>query len=115
MSDTDTTGLGVDASIANDSLLSDSIWSDTDEDSIAKYSDDDDDSDWEAEWEENIRELKFLVTGIAIPFIGRWFGRRFAFWGKLLSTDAYLLWTNYWEAWLGVGRRWLLAATTTSL
>ncbi|RKP10888.1 hypothetical protein THASP1DRAFT_27312 [Thamnocephalis sphaerospora] len=58
-------------------------------------SDSESESDWEEEWEETVRELKFLVTGIVIPFVGRWFGRRFSFW----------IWTRYLEPWLGVAAR----------
>ncbi|KAI8053428.1 hypothetical protein BDF22DRAFT_743356 [Syncephalis plumigaleata] len=110
MSAEDTTESDEIRSIPDDNELSDTTWSYTDDDDddsirIDDSDSDDDKSDWEAEWEENLRELKYLFTGIAIPFVGRWFGRRFAFW----------IWTNYWEAWLGVGRRWLLAATSASV
>ena len=34
------------------------------------------------EWEESLRQLETVVSIILIPFFGRWYGRRFAYWGR---------------------------------
>jgi hypothetical protein len=46
------------------------------------------DSDEEAamiqeEWEESLRQIEVVLSIIIIPFFGRWYGRRFSYWGEL--------------------------------
>ncbi|KAF3492165.1 uncharacterized protein GIQ15_01682 [Arthroderma uncinatum] len=41
----------------------------------------DDDSDAEAEWRESIQQLEMLLTLVLIPFVGKFLGRRCAYWG----------------------------------
>lgn len=70
-------------------LSGDSEVDDIDSDSAYALSDDDEsDFDWEEEWQKSVQELKYVVTGLAIPFVGRWFGRRFAFWSKCVHGTA---------------------------
>lgn len=40
-------------------------------------------SDAQAEWEESLRQLEQLLTFVLIPVVGKFFGRRFAYFGKL--------------------------------
>ncbi|KAK9762223.1 hypothetical protein K7432_012253 [Basidiobolus ranarum] len=39
-----------------------------------------DDYDLEAEWEENMNQLKVLFTAFVFPIVARMAGRRFSFW-----------------------------------
>ena len=45
----------------------------------------DDYSDAEAEWQESIEQLELLLTMVLVPFIGKYLGRRCAYWSKLNS------------------------------
>lgn len=45
----------------------------------------DDYSDAEAEWRESIEQLELLLTMVLVPFVGKYLGRRCAYWG-MLST-----------------------------
>lgn len=38
-------------------------------------------SDADEEWAESIRQLELLLSVVLVPFIGKYFGRRFAFFG----------------------------------
>lgn len=44
-------------------------------------SDDDDDGDAEEEWQESLRQLELLISMVVVPFLGKWVGRRTAYWG----------------------------------
>jgi hypothetical protein len=33
------------------------------------------------EWEESMRQIEAVLSVIILPFFGKWWGRRFAFWG----------------------------------
>jgi len=46
----------------------------------------DDFSDAEAEWRESIEQLELLLSMVLVPFIGKYLGRRCAYWGKLESS-----------------------------
>lgn len=56
--------------------------------SEASYDSDDgdDDDDQHAliqeEWEESMRQLEMVCSVILLPFLGKWWGRKFAFWGE---------------------------------
>jgi hypothetical protein len=43
----------------------------------------DDYSDAEEQWRESIQQLELLLTMVLVPFIGKYFGRRCAYWGTL--------------------------------
>jgi hypothetical protein len=34
------------------------------------------------EWEESLEQLKQLASIVLMPFVGRWLGRKWSFWGK---------------------------------
>lgn len=41
-------------------------------------------SDAEREWKESLQQLELLLTMVVIPYIGKYFGRKCAYWGELL-------------------------------
>lgn len=58
-------------------------------------SDSDDDGDAEEEWQESLRQLEMLISMVAVPFLGKWIGRRTAYWGMAIRhnrTDIGGLW-----------------------
>ncbi len=67
-----------------DSLPSDS--SDDSEDELAA----------QREWEANLAQLQLVLTMVIIPFAGKYFGRKFAYWSTppLYTTTACLLATR---------------------
>lgn len=40
-----------------------------------------DDSDAEREWKESLHQLELLLTMVIIPFVGKFLGRKCAYWG----------------------------------
>jgi len=44
-------------------------------------------SDAEREWRESLQQLELLLTMVLIPYIGKYFGRKLAFWGKFAGVD----------------------------
>jgi len=55
-------------------------------------------SDAEREWKESLQQLELLLTMVLMPYIGKYFGRKAAYWGKKewhesieLETDLYRL------------------------
>ncbi|EEH10773.1 predicted protein [Histoplasma capsulatum G186AR] len=45
------------------------------------FSDGDEESDAEREWKESIQQLELLLTMVIIPFVGKYLGRKCAYWG----------------------------------
>ena len=35
----------------------------------------------EQEWEESMEQLRQLVSIVLLPFLGKWLGRRWSYWG----------------------------------
>lgn len=58
-----------------DSLPSTSTTPSTDLDSEA-------DTDAQAEWERGIEQLQLLMSMVLVPFLGKYFGRKFAYWSE---------------------------------
>ncbi|KAI0535069.1 hypothetical protein GGR58DRAFT_480338 [Xylaria digitata] len=58
----------------------------------------DDDYDAQKEWEQSLEQLQLLLTMILIPFAGKYFGRKFAYWSWARymewSHDVEINWTN---------------------
>ncbi|EXJ95762.1 hypothetical protein A1O1_00886 [Capronia coronata CBS 617.96] len=56
-------------------------------DSLPSESDSDDESedfsetDAEREWKESLQQLELLLTMVIVPYMGKYFGRKFAYWG----------------------------------
>lgn len=48
-------------------------------------SDDSDDEEYrlaQQEWEESLEQLAQIVSVVLLPFLGKWLGRRWSYWGK---------------------------------
>lgn len=50
---------------------------DSDEGTIS----DEGESDAEREWKESMQQLELLLSMVLVPYLGKYFGRKFAFWG----------------------------------
>src|ERR1700755_2671012 len=44
------------------------------------------DSDAEREWRESLQQLELLLTMVVVPFVGKYFGRKTAYWGTFTCT-----------------------------
>lgn len=44
--------------------------------------DDDEESDAEKEWKESLQQLELLLTMVVVPYVGKYFGRKCAYWGE---------------------------------
>lgn len=40
------------------------------------------DSDAEREWRESLEQLELLLSMVIVPYLGKYFGRKFAYWGE---------------------------------
>lgn len=40
------------------------------------------DSETQAEWERSLEQLQLVLTMMVVPWVGKYFGRKFAFWSK---------------------------------
>lgn len=43
-----------------------------------------DDEEWQRadrEWRESLEQLELLLSMVIVPYLGKYFGRKFAFWG----------------------------------
>lgn len=69
---------------SNDSDEIDSLPSEADSDDVA-VSEDYSESDAEREWRESLQQLELLLSMVIVPYLGKYFGRKFAYWGKLAS------------------------------
>lgn len=56
--------------------------------SEASYDSDDQHALIQEEWEESMRQLEMVFSVILLPFLGKWWGRKFAFWGESTSPVA---------------------------
>lgn len=41
-----------------------------------------DESDAEREWRESLQQLELILTMVLVPYIGKYFGRKAAYWGE---------------------------------
>lgn len=39
-------------------------------------------SDAEREWRESLQQLELLLTMVVVPYMGKYFGRKCAYWGE---------------------------------
>lgn len=46
------------------------------------FSSEDEDYDAQREWERSLEQLQLLLTMILVPFAGKYFGRKFAYWSE---------------------------------
>lgn len=42
---------------------------------------DEGESDAEREWKESMKQLELLLSMVLVPYLGKYFGRKFAYWG----------------------------------
>lgn len=42
-------------------------------------------NDAEREWHESLQQLELILTMVLIPYVGKYFGRKAAYWGLLSS------------------------------
>ncbi|TQW00677.1 hypothetical protein V2A60_001733 [Cordyceps javanica] len=52
------------------------------------YSEDEDDA--QAEWERSLDQVQMLLTMVLVPWMGKYFGRKFAYW----SWARYMNWAH---------------------
>lgn len=59
-------------------------------------------SDAEQEWKESLQQLELLLTMVLVPYLGKYFGRKAAYWGKnhaILDykqcTDSVVGWAKF--------------------
>jgi hypothetical protein len=57
-----------------DSLPSSSTGSSVDDDEYV--------SDAEREWRESLQQIELLLTMVVVPYVGKYFGRKCAYWGE---------------------------------
>jgi Mitochondrial import 2 len=51
--------------------------------SSSEYSyDPEEDARAQEEWEESVQEIQRLFSAILLPYLGKYFGRSFSYWGK---------------------------------
>lgn len=50
--------------------------------SVDSESEAEDGSDAEREWKESLQQLELLLTMVLVPYLGKYFGRRCAYWGE---------------------------------
>jgi Mitochondrial import 2 len=48
-------------------------------------SEDYEESDAEREWKENLQQLEMMLSMVIVPYMGKYFGRKFAYWGEFCS------------------------------
>jgi hypothetical protein len=46
-------------------------------------------SDAQKEWEASLQQLELLLTMVVVPYIGKYFGRKCAFWSGLSSVKPF--------------------------
>ena len=58
--------------------------------SSTSSSDDDEQyvSDAEREWRESLQQLELLLTMIVVPYVGKYFGRKCAYWGECNPSES---------------------------
>ena len=76
----------------SDSDEFDSLPSSADSSTEADEAEEVSDSDAEREWKESLQQLELLLTMVLVPYVGKYLGRRCAYWGEL-------------EEWMFAGRK----------
>jgi hypothetical protein len=73
-----------DASMSDDKDDLDSLPSISTDDIYSDVSD----SDAQAEWERSLEQLQLILTMMIVPWMGKYFGRKFAYWSKSSLASA---------------------------
>ncbi|KAI0206797.1 hypothetical protein F4808DRAFT_454715 [Astrocystis sublimbata] len=62
------------------------------------FDSDEEDYDAQKEWEQSLEQLQLLLTMIIVPFVGKYLGRKFAYWSWARymewAHDVEIRWTN---------------------
>jgi hypothetical protein len=45
-------------------------------------------SDAQREWEQSLEQLSLLLTMVIVPFAGKYFGRKFAYWSRFICAGS---------------------------
>jgi Mitochondrial import 2 len=53
-----------------------------DSDNVTISDSDYDDSDADRQWKESLEQLELVLSMVLVPYAGKYFGRKFAFWGS---------------------------------
>ncbi|KIX00847.1 uncharacterized protein Z518_09912 [Rhinocladiella mackenziei CBS 650.93] len=80
MTDTDGAASFIEPPSNSDENDVDSLPSEPDSDEVT-VSEDYSDSDAEREWKESLQQLELLLSMVVVPYVGKYFGRKFAYWG----------------------------------
>ena len=56
--------------------------SQTDSDDLTIDESDFEESDADREWKESMQQLELLLSMVIVPYLGKYFGRKFAYWGE---------------------------------
>ncbi|KAL9626451.1 MAG: hypothetical protein Q9204_007294 [Flavoplaca sp. TL-2023a] len=51
-------------------------------------------TDAEREWKESLQQLELLLTMVVVPYVGKYFGRKCAYWGEWMVL--FLTGVNFW-------------------
>jgi hypothetical protein len=57
-------------------------------DTSSEASDDEYVSDAEKEWRESLQQIELLLTMVVVPYVGKYFGRKCAYWGESATEGA---------------------------
>ncbi|KAF7550875.1 hypothetical protein G7046_g7876 [Stylonectria norvegica] len=68
----------------------------------------DTDSDAQAEWERSLEQLQLILTMMIVPWMGKYFGRKFAYWSENTPIPLAVRhsWSRYMEWAHNVDIRW---------
>jgi hypothetical protein len=72
--------LGAEDDLTSDNDELDSLPSSID--SSEESSDDGMSSDAQKEWEESLQQIELLLTMVVVPYVGKYFGRKCAYWSE---------------------------------
>jgi hypothetical protein len=66
------------SSLDDDTYETQNVYTTDEEEDDSLYS-----YDAEAEWEESKEQLSALFSLVIFPFVGKWLGKKFSFWGNV--------------------------------
>lgn len=72
----------LDPSTGSDDEIDSLPETETDSDEITIDESDGEESDADKEWKESLQQLELLLSMVIVPYMGKYFGRKFAYWGK---------------------------------
>ena len=72
----------------------DSLPSEPESDDTLSEEEDYSESDAEREWKESLQQLELLLSMVIVPYLGKYFGRKFAYWGRSCSMALGVLTDN---------------------